>query len=405
MVLMIACGGNPHLTESSWTGGNIEQLTPDVSAKPPKDNPVKPTDPGSNPDPIPVDPPTPPEDTCVTNIGKYPEEKDHLKFPNDGYYELYNLHQLRSLAADKGAWGKNYKLMANLNLTRWYVLNPDKYFSIGSKRRPYTGTFDGNHCTITGFQYTGKKVLLGLIKRSRGGLFTRLKGAHIRNLRLEQGIIAGDHIGMLATKVENSVLEKIVLSGTTAGSGKVGMLASSMKDTLVKQVGVKNFFVRGGKFVGGLVGDARNVNFIQTYAMHGHIMGKKSVGGMVGRLRGSKLIEGYSKTWIQTEKKNGGGIVGESKGSLFQYLSTLSDVYSPKGIHIIVPKKKDITWDGLYHWKGLVCSDCALGMSNEITDEQEFYSENGEMYKDWSLEAWTFQENELPGLAFEKNKD
>lgn len=84
----------------------------------------------------------------------------------------------------------------------------------------------------------------------------------------------------------------------------------------LRQVGLDGVDVRGGSFVGGLVGYSRYSNITQSY-VSGVVQGLDNVGGLIGHQEDGGITQSYATSRVQGSK-NVGGLVGRSEGALIR---------------------------------------------------------------------------------------
>lgn len=98
-------------------------------------------------------------------------EMDTLTFRGKTYYLVFTEEQLRAVAAGQFGWDKNYMQQADIQLS------PDEWLPIGTKNKPFTGSYNGNGYEIIGLTMKNSNVKLV-------GLFGYAKDAHLYNIAL-----------------------------------------------------------------------------------------------------------------------------------------------------------------------------------------------------------------------------
>ena len=149
----------------------------------------------------------------------------------------------------------------------------------------FGGTFNGSRLTIAHLTIRGSDYL---------GLFGQLaSGAEVRDLGIADANIAGsgDFVGPLAGSSE----------GTVTQCGSEGT-------------------VRGGDFVGGLVGENDYGQVTRCFGS-GAVYGTASVGGLVGISRG-RVTQCYSTSEVLGAGLNAAGLVGWNSGVVAECYST-----------------------------------------------------------------------------------
>lgn len=177
--------------------------------------------------------------------------------------------------------GVTVKLTNDLDLTEQQIKDMlDKYkvthLTIGTKDRPFKGTFDGQNHTIKGLVYDA-----GIIKDPNSGLFSFTDGATIKNLTVKDasiesvyqgGIIVGhakdtqlENLTVLNSKLKISSANNVVSLITNlgfCGGGIAGLMENStMYNCEISGTEVVNNSTAGvtgvggeGLYMGGLVG-------------------------------------------------------------------------------------------------------------------------------------------------------
>jgi len=175
------------------------------------------------------------------------------------YTEIADADALAALMADNTAWGGNYKLTADIDLTG-KTQSP-----IGTEDVPFTGIFDGNSKTISGLSIAGTA--------GYQGLFGKIDGATVKNLTVSGSV------------------------GTTAGdyvSGIVAYAAGAFTvENCVNNVNVKNTGAKIGGASGGVVGTvelsaAGETAVVKNCVNNGTVDTEwRYCGGVVGYVKGS----------------------------------------------------------------------------------------------------------------------
>ncbi|MHC4632043.1 MAG: GLUG motif-containing protein, partial [Planctomycetota bacterium] len=142
----------------------------------------------------------------------------------------------------------------------------------------FTGTFDGNDCTISNFTLTSTR-------QENTGLFGTVGAAgEIKNLRL--------------------------LNPDIFAQGRnVGSLIGYLNHGSITNCRAKGAAVSGGSYVGGLVGT--NTGNITKCGSTGSVWADAYVGGLVGQVGDGKVTMSYSKASV-SGNRNVGGLVGKT---------------------------------------------------------------------------------------------
>jgi hypothetical protein len=162
----------------------------------------------------------------------------------------------------------------------------------------FSGTFDSNGFVVSGV-YVSESG-------SYKGLFGDVVRGVIKNLGVTASYIkGGTYVGGLVGYLQEGTISNSYFSGTVIGSLFVGGLAGEAKN-IINSYSIGT--VTGEKMVGGLVGDS-NGQIINSYSI-GTVIGRINVGGLAGN-GGNDIISSYS-TGAVSGKKRVGGLVGYS---------------------------------------------------------------------------------------------
>lgn len=188
-------------------------------------------------------------------------------------YLIRNSVQLDAVRNDLHA---HYRMIANINLGGYL----DKYADyagwqpIGDSNAPFTGSFNGGGYTIDG-------------------------------LRIER--LVNDYIGLFGF-ISDGVVKNVTLKNVyIKGRNYVGALAGFDSGTVTRTDIHAEGFINGKWNVGGLFGSS-SVGVSRT-SFEGRVLGQKNVGGVAGELMNSGISESYAKAEVQAES-SAGGLVG-----------------------------------------------------------------------------------------------
>lgn len=221
-------------------------------------------------------------------------------------YKIYTAEQFRAIGEEPNDWDEHFKLMADIDLAG---LGQDVRV-IGNEEMPFTGTFDGDGKTISGFSYSpayGDRIgLFGYVKGS---------GAKIENLGLiSPNISAGIacHVGALVGYLELADLVGCyVQGGSVSGNqdtgGLVGHNWGDISDCH------SSCEVLGTDKVGGLIGT--NDRHVTNSSSVGPVHGDNMVGGLVGYNTQSNVACCYSMGAVSAVSR-AGGLAGQNKGMI-----------------------------------------------------------------------------------------
>lgn len=233
---------------------------------------------------------------CESNSSHYQEAKTDI----NNYYEIGNAGQLFWFAAqvNGGATSINGKLTADINLEN------KEWTAIGTEAKPYTGKFDGNGKTISGFKLTAKSSFQGLFGVVSGGIVKDLTvdgkidiTATVTNI----GGVIGKVISRTSYSAEiNNVVSRVTITDTRTVdtenriSGVGGITASSAGITENSVTTVTRFkncsyygniTIQCGSSVGGVVGNAQDTIILERCDNHGTVKSggnSAHIGGVAG---------------------------------------------------------------------------------------------------------------------------
>lgn len=235
-------------------------------------------------------------------------------------YLITSVTDLHTLSQSPEHWSNHFRLAEDLS---WSDLENEEFTPIGSLGRSFSGSFDGQGHTLTGFS-------LELERRGQVGLFGSVSGA-VRNLSLaevevegrdchevgalvgrlaEDGMVVNCHVRMGSVRVtQTSSRERIGgLIGVVHGEGAVRRCTASCS-------------VYGALTVGGLIGLVRSEGQLSECRASGQVTAAgQDVGGLVGTNFGS--IEQSGATGAVSGTNNVGGFVGLNHGTILQSFGT-----------------------------------------------------------------------------------
>ncbi len=196
--------------------------------------------------------------------------KNHLSFDTNG-----------DGAVDSKDWHPNWK-------------------PIGDDSNPFTGTFDGNGKTISHLTMSGADADNIILKQT--GLFGKLSGATVKNLRLRKADVkststeSGSGSGALAGSAASSKIFNVRADGTVSGTARNmgGLVGVASPATLVDSSGADVDVASAGALakVGGLVGSATSAKIFGSYATGGVSASRASAnaGGLAGTATDGNMI-------------------------------------------------------------------------------------------------------------------
>lgn len=206
-------------------------------------------------------------------------------------YLIFNANELNAI---RHCRGKNYKLMANIDLSNYGVNYnngegwlPLAYTNVNySFSESFSGLFDGNGHTIHNLFINEKNTNWEV--SSGVGLFGSIKQATIKNLGLENVNVTGPYaVGPFGGKAENSLFDQVYSTGTVYNNRNnglngdaAGIVGTAYKTTIKNSyslVNPKNI----GHHLGGLVGNVWETIILNSYST-GIISAGTEHGGLIG---------------------------------------------------------------------------------------------------------------------------
>ncbi len=127
-------------------------------------------------------------------------------------YILTTVEDLRQLSINSSDWSKDFVLADNIDLSG---IDASTWSTIGTAQTPFSGTFDGNYCTISGYTKS-------VDDRNYLGLFGVIDGGTVKNLKLESPMIhindgnTDVYAGSLAGKNSGTISNCIVNNPTVS---------------------------------------------------------------------------------------------------------------------------------------------------------------------------------------------
>ncbi len=213
-------------------------------------------------------------------------------------YVISTVEDLRQLMLNPDDWSKSFVLADDINLSSTDV---GTWSTIGTSATPFTGTFDGNYCTISGFNKAGDTS-------SSVGLFGVIDGGTVKNLRMSDcsvwlsnansgvyvGILAGTNSGTISNCVVNNptvLVEYAFQSGASVGTelwitNSCGAIVGKNNGTL-SECGVINPHISAQADMSAVSTDRSDIPV--TYVLC-------SAGGAVGTADGGTYEYCYVKT-------------------------------------------------------------------------------------------------------------
>jgi hypothetical protein len=204
-------------------------------------------------------------------------------------------------------WGKGGKISAKT------------WLPIGSKNKPFKGTFDGDGNTVLGAYINSKsdfQSLFGYVG----------SGGTIKNITFLASYIKGKEcVGGLAGKLDGGEINFSQFVGIVTGIKLVGGLVGENNGTISYSYSLGN--VTGEDIVGGLAGK-NNGTIVNNYSSS-TVIGKFIVGGLAGHnVKEGKIINSYSTGDVMGESATS-GLVGMDAGTIdHSYYDTQTSMQS-----------------------------------------------------------------------------
>jgi len=236
---------------------------------------------------------------------------------SDDPYQIYTGEQMNNIGRLPTRWHQNYKLMADISLADY---SGGSYNIIGisppytGPRLSFTGVFDGNYHSISGFSCSHSNI-------SYVGIFGYVSDGTIRNLKLispnltDPGHNDMKYVGAIAGCADFANISGCsVIGGTVEGEQYVGGLVGLPKASFIADCSA-SASVSGGNSVGGIVGAGSTfggtANIKDCYA-RGNVTGDDYVGGFIGDSSDMVIVNCYSTGPVSgtTNDANVGGFSG-----------------------------------------------------------------------------------------------
>jgi len=195
-------------------------------------------------------------------------------------YTICSAAQLNEIGNHPEDWDKHFQLVSHIDLSGY---TGTAFNIIGDNiRGVFSGTFDGNGRTISGFTYTASSS-------ECVGLFGYVSGtdAEIRDLTLNNVDVSNQsigYVGALAGCLEDGTISNCNINGgSVTGMTGVGGLVGYKTNGTVENCSARTT-VSGtdlAEAIGGLIG--KNIGgYIQRCCSSGTVSGKYQVGGVAG---------------------------------------------------------------------------------------------------------------------------
>ncbi len=195
---------------------------------------------------------------------------------------------------------------------------------INNSQYPYTGTFDGNGCTVKGLNYAST------VSENRGVALFGIVSGTVKNITVEEISLktsrrgAGIAVCLIGGTLENCHVKSGTITGTNASYDVSGLVAiASGSGNVIKNCtnGADVSSVRAN--VGGILGYVNDVAGYAVTIENCHNTGditstKECVGGIAGKLNSASSILQCSNTGDIQGKSSVGGVVGDGNSALIR---------------------------------------------------------------------------------------
>ncbi len=260
--------------------------------------------------------------------------------------------------ADGWDLDKHYKMTADIDISGAANWTP-----IGSNAAPFTGTFDGGGCKITGLSITGSDAYRGLFGYVNSG-------AAVRNVGVSGTIAGSSYVGGIAGR-NSGTIENCYFTGIITATGHyIGSIAGYNGIGGTVQNSYNTGAVSGAKYAGGIVGynTAKVENCYNTGTVSSYT--PSATGGITGYNAGS--VEN-SVSLLGSEVKNcsiissySGRVAGVNSGTLsnnYAYNGMVENNYAAAGNMVSRKNGADINtvqWGSFLWWTGTAGWDDAI---------------------------------------------
>ena len=302
----------------------------------------------------------------------------------------------------------SYRNTDNKNI---WLNNDDVYItyrgwvSIGDDVDSFDATFEGNNHIISNLMINGA---------ARVGLFgygkskTKIMNVGLSNVDIKGGTWVGGLVGYLkGGRIINSYV-----AGTVTGSRSIGGLVGHLMNGRITNSYMVGTMVVAGVFdhKGGLVGYSSNSQISNSY-MEGTITGAGTyTGGLVGYLHGGRVENSYMTSSVRGDE-NVGGLVGYLKGGriINSYVASMvKGNSSVGGLVAAAGSRPTITnsyWDTTV--SGIRGGNHGIGLTTEqLLSPTAPDATNPARYTRWGIKDWDFgTSQEYPILKYAKGSD
>ncbi|MDR2580034.1 MAG: hypothetical protein LBC85_03460, partial [Fibromonadaceae bacterium] len=218
--------------------------------------------------------------------------------------------------------GADIMLNDTINWLNWATSAPARtWTAIGTGNSPFRGTFDGDGHVVSG-------VYINNNSNFHQGLFGYVSSGTIRNIGVVASYIrGGSYVGGLVGRADNTTITNSYATGNVEGDSNVGGLVGWAGGTIINSYATGN--VVGYERVGGLVGSGSGT-ITHSYAT-GNVEGSNHVGGFAGSSSGT-VTNSYATGNVAGSGNRIGGFAGSSSGTVTNSYATGNVAGSGNGI-------------------------------------------------------------------------
>jgi uncharacterized repeat protein (TIGR02543 family) len=252
-------------------------------------------------------------------------------------YQIANATQLAALnnCLGEAGEGKHFKLTANIvlndvsNLENWGSQPPaNSWTAIGTSSKPFRGTFDGDGHTVSGIYINTDDSYQGLFGYNNG----QIQNVGVEKSFIKGGDYVGGVVGLNPGKITNSYN-----AGKVNGNRHVGGVIGYNNGIITESHNMGR--VTGNEFVGGIVGnnyktivteDNTTRGTIANSYNTGAVTGTQTVGGVAGYNYGGLITSSYNTgtvTGSGTNNQKVGGVAG-ANNNFNDYVGTITNSYN-----------------------------------------------------------------------------
>jgi hypothetical protein len=219
-------------------------------------------------------------------------------------YQIANINNLYWITQNTSRWTANYIQTADIDASSTAVLNDgDGWVPLGNSSVNFTGNYNGQNFKISG-------LYINRSSTNYIGLFGILSGSSttISNLGLENSQITGAlNTGALTGYVSSKSIVNCFSNGFVRGGNYVGGLIGYTSTNATVKDSYTEVSVKGSAYVGGVVGYLFNSSYVGNTYSNATVAGSTAVGGLIGMIDTSnKIVHCYSRGAVTGY----GGLIG-----------------------------------------------------------------------------------------------